>query len=80
MEPLHLTRLPRKQKRLLLTLERVVATIPADQRLTEPEINDYLRPIYSDYPLLRRELIDYHFLDRTPDGTAYWRVTPERTA
>ncbi|GEO68345.1 DUF2087 domain-containing protein [Levilactobacillus acidifarinae] len=79
MTDLHLTRLPRKQKRLLATLERVMGTIPGDQRFTEPQINDYLRPIYADYAMLRRLLIDYHFLARTPDGTAYWRVAPERT-
>lgn len=77
---LHLTRLPKKQKRLLQTLERVTATIPHEQRYSEPEINDFLRPIFTDYAMLRRELIDFHFLDRTPDGTAYWVVTPERTA
>ncbi|KJW12085.1 DUF2087 domain-containing protein [Levilactobacillus spicheri] len=79
MSPLHLTRLPKKQQRLRQTLERVSQTIPADRRFTEPEINAYLRPIYADYALLRRELIDYQFLARTADGTAYWR-TPERTA
>ncbi|CAJ1227811.1 transcriptional regulator [Levilactobacillus zymae] len=79
MPELQLTRLPRKQKRLLTTLERVTSTIPGDQRFTEPQINAYLRPIYADYAMLRRLLIDYHFLARTPDGTAYWRVASERT-
>lgn len=71
MPPLHLTRLPKKQQRLRQTLERVSQTIPADRRFTEHEINAYLRPIYADYALLRRELIDYQFLARTADGTAY---------
>ncbi|MDT6980645.1 DUF2087 domain-containing protein [Levilactobacillus zymae] len=80
MPELQLTRLPRKQKRLLTTLARVTSTIPDGQRFTESQINDHLRPIYADYALLRRLLIDYHFLARTPDGTAYWRLAPERTA
>lgn len=75
---LHLSRIPKKQKRLLMTLTRVVDQLPVDQRFSETELNDYLRPIYADYADLRRYLIDFHFMARTPDGTAYWRTDNER--
>lgn len=35
---------------------------------------------FSDFPLLRRELVDFGFLDRERDGSRYWRVDPPRTA
>lgn len=78
-DPVQLKRWPKKQKAVIVVLTRIIAEIPTHQQFTEPQINAYLRPIYFDYTMVRRFLIDYHFLARTPDGTAYWRVAPERT-
>lgn len=71
-----LKRWPKKQKAIITILTRIINEIPRDRRLTEDQINSYLKPIYFDYPLIRRYLIDYNFLQRTTDGTAYWR--PQR--
>lgn len=77
-EPPTLIRWPKKQKAVIVILTRIIAEIPLNHRFTEPEINAYLRPIYFDYTMVRRFLIEYHFLQRTPDGTAYWRTVPTR--
>lgn len=77
-EPLRLIRWPKKQKAVIVILTRIIDEIPAHQQFTEPEINAYLKPIYFDYTMVRRFLIEYHFLQRTTDGTAYWRTVPTR--
>lgn len=77
-EPPRLIRWPKKQKAVIVVLTRIIVEIPDQQQFTEPQINAYLRPIYPDYTMVRRFLIEYHFLQRTPDGTAYWRTVAPR--
>lgn len=47
--------------------------IPADTDFSEREINDILLSWHSfaDPATLRRELYEYHFLDRSRDGKVY---------
>jgi len=75
--PLQLKRWPKKQKTIVIILTRIVDEIPSDQRLSEDELNDYLRPIYFDFTTVRRYLIDYGFLKRTANGHQYWRTAKE---
>lgn len=72
-DPLRLARWPKHQKAILAVLKRITATLPADQHFTERELTDQLKPIYADFPLLRRYLVDYGFLRRTDGGRDYWR-------
>lgn len=46
-----------------------------DRDYTEKEVNEIIDAwhTFGDYFLLRRELIDYHFLNRTIDGIRYWK-------
>lgn len=48
----------------------------SDKKYTEKEVNEIIKYwiLFEDYVLLRRELVDYHYLDRTSDGRSYWRV------
>lgn len=43
---------------------------------TEKEVNDIIKTwiLFEDYVILRRELVDYHYLGRTNDGRSYWRI------
>lgn len=43
---------------------------------TEKEVNDIILQwiTFEDYVLIRRELYDNGYLDRSPDGRMYWRV------
>ncbi|MDN4612640.1 DUF2087 domain-containing protein [Arthrobacter burdickii] len=49
--------------------------IPADEEISEPEVNRLLATVTHDIPTLRRALVDYGYMERYPDGTGYRRVT-----
>lgn len=68
-----LTAFPAKRKMKLYALLYLAQKIPADTDFTEREINDILRNwhTFADSATLRRELYDYHFLDRSRDGKIY---------
>lgn len=63
---------PGKEKKRVAILRHIMKAFTADRCYSEKEVNAVLKPIYDDYVLLRRLLIDYGFLDRTTDGSAYW--------
>ena len=63
---------PTKEKKRVAILRHVIKYFDADKSYHEKEVNAILKPFYHDYVLLRRNLIDYGFLDRTPDGSSYW--------
>lgn len=50
-----------------------------DRIYSEKEVNEIINAwhTFRDYFLLRRLLIDYKFLERTPDGAKYWVVKTE---
>lgn len=56
-------------------LSQLVQRFEEERHYTEPEVNEILKQslLFSDYELIRRELYQYHFIDRTRDGSAYWR-------
>ena len=68
-----LTAFPAKRKMKLFALLYLAQKIPADTDYTEREINDLLLGwhTFADPATLRRELYDYHFLDRSRDGKVY---------
>ncbi|WP_425803456.1 DUF2087 domain-containing protein [Desulfitobacterium sp. Sab5] len=73
-----LTSYPHKEKRKYVVLRHLLHFFDLQKNYTEKEINAVLKPIYKDYVLLRRNLIEYGFLDRTPDGSAYWVKIPRK--
>ncbi|PVE18469.1 DUF2087 domain-containing protein [Arthrobacter sp. Bz4] len=67
-----LLRNPTERRAVLQHLtERLV---PADQELSEREVNLVLATVTRDIPTLRRALVDYGHLVRRPDGTGYRRA------
>ena len=68
-----LTAFPAKRKMKLFALLYLAQKIPADRDFTEREMNDILLDwhTFADPATLRRELYDYHFLDRSRDGKVY---------
>lgn len=67
-----LVKFPPKEKQRLVVLRAIAGRLDANVSYTEKELNLKLKGIYHDYVLIRRYLIEYAFLDRKADGSAYW--------
>lgn len=67
-----LLRFPTKEKEKLIVLFEIVKHFDVNRIYTEREINDIIKESFDDFPLIRRWLIQYGFIDRKPDGSAYW--------
>ena len=67
-----LIKFPKKEKQKLATLRVIINRFDKERAYNEKEINEVLKNIYADYVTLRRYLVEYGFLDRKDDGSAYW--------
>ncbi len=67
-----LLKFPKKEKQKLGTLRVIIKRFEEGKNYNEKEINEVLKTIYDDYVTLRRYLIEYGFLGRKDDGSAYW--------
>ncbi len=68
-----LTAFPAKRKMKIYALFYLAEVFELNRIYTEAEVNDLLRTrhTFNDPATLRRELYDYRFLDRSPDGRNY---------
>lgn len=66
---------PSKKQNKLLVLEFLSGLFEQGKTYSEKEVNEILNRVhtFNDAPLLRRELFDNGFLDRTRDCRQYWR-------
>lgn len=68
-----LTRLPAKQKKLLVILRWLITLFEPDRFYTEREVNEVLQTVHTDdYVGLRRDLVDFGYLRRERGGGKYW--------
>lgn len=60
-------------------LAYLVSKFEEDQFYSEKKVNEIINAWHNfgDYFVLRRMLIDYKFLDRTPNGAKYWVIKKE---
>lgn len=74
-ENLRLKRWPSRQMQRIQALDYLASKFADDQRYSEAAVNALLRRwhVFDDPALLRRELYERGYLDRTRDGRAYWR-------
>ena len=72
LKPLILKQIPAREKKKLIVLRVISQQFVAGQHYTETEVNIILKSIHEDFASLRRHLIDYRFLIRESDGSAYW--------
>ena len=70
-EPLRLNLFSPKEKKKIVILRRIAKEFSPGRDYSEKEINELLKAIYPDFATLRRALIDYGYLTRTPDGRVY---------
>jgi hypothetical protein len=72
--PLRIRSLPAKEKRKVHLFGLAARCFEPGRIYTEAEVNAILIPVYEDYVMLRRYLIDYRYLTRNPSGSQYRRV------
>ena len=63
----------KKKKHLEAVLNYIITAFVGDCIYTEKEINQVLSGFHADFVSLRRYLVDYQMLGRTPNGAEYWR-------
>ena len=70
--------LPAKHKKKLLALWYLAGKLEAGRQYREAELNGLLDEwtLFRDPATLRRELYNKRLLNRTADGSCYWRADP----
>jgi hypothetical protein len=61
-----------KEKSKIVVLRELAKRFHEGRTYTEKEVNEILKAAYEDYATLRRYLIEYGFMDRKADCSAYW--------
>ncbi len=67
-----LSEFPSKEKKKLVVLKHIVKRFEMNRTYTEKEVNEILKSLYPDFVTIRRYMIEYGFMDRNKDGSAYW--------
>jgi hypothetical protein len=72
--------LPAPNRTKLPVLEYLASKLEEGIIYKEKEVNELINQwhSFSDYFLLRRLLVDYKFIERTPDGAKYWVVSKDK--
>ncbi len=73
-DPLRIKVFPAKEKRKYILLGMICLLFEAGKQYSESEINRILKEVYDDFVTIRRYLIDYKILKRTPNGSFYWLI------
>lgn len=64
--------IPSKEKKKLIILQHILKRFETGEQYAEKEVNDILKTVHTDFVSLRRHLIEYGFMDRSDNGSAYW--------
>jgi len=72
--------IPAQRKRRVIVLQHLVRRFDPGRAYSEREVNDLLRPAHDDVATLRRELVDYGFMQRDRGIYQLTRGAPERSA
>lgn len=67
---------PSKRKNKVYILKYIAAGMEKDVQYTEKELDAHIQKmiVFDDYVIVRRELFENKFVNRTLDGKLYWRV------
>ena len=74
-----IVRIPAPNRTKIPTLAYLASKFEDDRIYSEKEVNGIIDMwhTFGDYFILRRLLIDYKFLERTPNGERYWVIKKE---
>ena len=75
-----LARIPAKRKNRAGALLEVLTRFEPGRVYSEPEVNEVLLEVNHDFAYLRRELVNYHYLERTEGRYRVAGQAPTRTA
>jgi len=64
--------IPRAEKKKIIILQYLLQKFQQNKRYTEKEVNEIIKPMHEDFACLRRYLIEYGFMGREDDCSAYW--------
>ncbi len=73
-------RVPAKRKVRAAVLLEVVARFEPGREYSEKEVNEVLLGVHEDFAYLRRELVNYHYLEREDGRYRCAGRAPERSA
>ncbi len=73
-------RVPARRKVRAAVLLEVVSRFGPGRVYAEPEVNEVLLGIHEDFAYLRRELVNYHYLEREDGRYRTAEAAPERAA
>lgn len=65
-------KIPRSEKKKIIILGYLLNKFQHDKKYTETQVNEIINSMHEDYASLRRYLIQYGFMDREDNGSAYW--------
>ncbi|MCC6792918.1 MAG: DUF2087 domain-containing protein [Thermomicrobiales bacterium] len=74
-----LKQIPAQRKKRVIVLQHLVARFEPEREYHEREVNDILRPAHDDVATLRRELVDYGFMNRAGGVYRVARELPQRS-
>ena len=73
-------RVPARRKVRAAVLLEVVSRFEPGREYSEPEVNEVLLGVHEDFAYLRRELVNYHYLEREDGRYRTAPRAPERSA
>jgi hypothetical protein len=76
--PLVVKIIPAKEKKKYIITCMMVHYFENDRMYSEKEINEIMKPMVEDYVMFRRNMVDYGFIERKDDGSAYWLVADKK--
>jgi len=65
-------KIPRAEKKKIIILQYLLQKFQHNRKYTETEVNEIIKSMHEDYASLRRYLIQYGFMAREDNGSAYW--------
>jgi len=66
-----------QEKHRFIVLCELVKKFEVGKIYKEKEVNTLIKEAFDDHTFVRRYLVEYHFLARENDGSAYWRREEE---
>lgn len=70
--------MPTKDKPRAAVMLYMLNQFAPNRRYSDQEVRALLKPIYEDYAMVRRYLVDNGLLHRTTDGKVYWRNASDK--